>query len=349
MIAYFPKVYPDELLYSQLARWYSKSGCLTYTFAAEKLYVKKTNKPSIEFTNKYTADIMQRLTDTISFAEVIQKCTMMPYYVRFLDKERRNRAFQKMLNQDETYYASLKVPKAKRKNIRYLRYCPMCVEIDRERYGETYWHRAHQLTGCNICADHFCQLVNSQVLITSIGSPVFFTAEEMIPQKEPVIWSESKLEHRLVQYVTKVFQAELDLETDIAIGTFLESKMEGTEYLSRRGKQKRFSKLHQELLDYYGELAADLYEPWKLEKTLTSDRINMYDICLIAMFLQIPVEQLVDIRMPEQRQYQKFDETVKQLHEQGLNYRQISDRLQASYDVVKSIGEGNYGRKGSRV
>ena len=152
----------------------------------------------------------------------------------------------------------------------------------------------------------------------------------------------------MAQYVARVFRAELDFDTDIEIGDFLQSKMEGTDYLSRRGKQRNFSKFRQDVLKYYGKLAADMCEAWKLEKILTNDRINTYDICLIAMFLDIPVEELVNMKLPEQRQYQKFDATVKAMHEQGLNYRQIADRMQASYDVVKSIGEGNYGRKGGR-
>ena len=41
MISYFPTAYPDELLYSQLARYYAKSGYMAYTYAAEELYVSK--------------------------------------------------------------------------------------------------------------------------------------------------------------------------------------------------------------------------------------------------------------------------------------------------------------------
>ena len=39
MISYFPAAYPDEPLYSQLARYYTKSGYMAYTYAAEELYV----------------------------------------------------------------------------------------------------------------------------------------------------------------------------------------------------------------------------------------------------------------------------------------------------------------------
>ena len=41
MIVYFPTAYPDALLYSQLARYYTKSGYMAYAYAAEELYVSK--------------------------------------------------------------------------------------------------------------------------------------------------------------------------------------------------------------------------------------------------------------------------------------------------------------------
>ncbi len=42
MIAYFPEIYPGELLYSQLARYYAQSGYTAYRYAAEDLYINKT-------------------------------------------------------------------------------------------------------------------------------------------------------------------------------------------------------------------------------------------------------------------------------------------------------------------
>jgi hypothetical protein len=44
---------------------------------------------------------------------------------------------------------------------RYLRYCPECVEEDIKLYGETYWHRMHQVAGLNFCIKHMNPLYNS--------------------------------------------------------------------------------------------------------------------------------------------------------------------------------------------
>ena len=45
MISYFPQIYPDELLYSQLARYYYKSGYMAYIFAAEDLFTNRWVRP----------------------------------------------------------------------------------------------------------------------------------------------------------------------------------------------------------------------------------------------------------------------------------------------------------------
>ena len=84
MSAYFPTAYPDELLYSQLARYYTKSGYMAYTFAAEDLFVSETVRPDMDFINSYTPAAVQAITRNISMEHVVEKHTMFPCYGRFL-------------------------------------------------------------------------------------------------------------------------------------------------------------------------------------------------------------------------------------------------------------------------
>ena len=85
-------------------------------------------------------------------------------------------------------------------------------------------------------------------------------------------------------------------------------------------------------------------ELWQIQKVLTDDRVNFYEICLLALFLNIPVADLVKMKLPELTQEQRFDEQIFMLHELGLKYPEIAKRLNASYDTVKAIGEGRYGK-----
>lgn len=73
MIAPFPEFYPDELVYSVLARYYTQSGYMRYTFAAEDLFQAKTVRPDPNFVNLYTSYTLEMLTRKMSMEDVILK------------------------------------------------------------------------------------------------------------------------------------------------------------------------------------------------------------------------------------------------------------------------------------
>ncbi len=85
-------------------------------------------------------------------------------------------------------------------------------------------------------------------------------------------------------------------------------------------------------------------ELWQIQKVFTDDRVNFQEICMLALFLKIPVEELVKMELPEQTQEERFDKEIFRLHEQGLKYPEIARRLDASYNVVKAIGGKRYGK-----
>ena len=49
MIAYSPAIYPDELVYSWLCRYYVHSGFFSSKSAMQELYCKRSDNPSKEF------------------------------------------------------------------------------------------------------------------------------------------------------------------------------------------------------------------------------------------------------------------------------------------------------------
>ena len=241
--------------------------------------------------------------------ELIEKHTMFSYYGRFLPKERRNQAFTEMVKTRGNYHNILPMPKRKGNAKRYLRYCPLCAENDRRQYGEAYWHRTHQLQGITVCAVHKCYLHDSHVEISGKASPTLTAAETVIPATvDTPLPCQNDIEYRLANYMTQVFQSKLDLQCNISTGSFLHSKMEYTPYRSVRGEQRNISLLHADFKEYYKDLPDNSFsELWQVQKVLTGDRINTYEICMIAMFLDISTADLVKMKLPEQTKEQKKD------------------------------------------
>lgn len=343
MIAYFPAIYPDELLYSQLARYHAKSGYMVYRCTAEDLFKNPTVRPDIDFVNSLSLDALNQITRTVSIESVIEKHTMFAYYGRFLNQDRRNKAFRALVSMQGNYNNLLPIPKRKSNNDRFLRYCPICADNDRENFGETYWHRIHQMQGVNICPLHHCKLIDSNVIISGKASPTLTTAEEVITISEPEM-CENEIERRLATYIMKVFQSDVDLNNDVLVGDFLYSKMSGTKYRSVRGEQRNISLFHTDFTEYYKALPDNWFtELWQIQKVLANDRINVVEICMLAMFLHISVDELCNMTLPQKSQQQLFDEEICRLHKQGLDYAEIADRLNASVHTVKCVGQGRYG------
>lgn len=345
MIVQFPEFYPDELVYSLLARYYTRTGYMCYIFVAEELFERKTVKPDIEFFNRLTDEGIKNITRTMSLEKIIREHTMFLYYARFIDKDRREKAFDSLRFMDGKHYNLLPIRKKRDASMRYLRYCPICAKEDRESHGETYWHRVHQMPDVRICPTHFCKLIDTDIPISSKASPSLITAEEIVPTQETIIMSEGEIEKKVAQYVANVFGSEVDMQSEIRAGDFLYSRMEHTKYLSLRGQQRNITLLHKDFLEYYKNLPGNQFvHLWQLQKVLANERFNLFEICLMAMFLNVPVNELVDMRLPEKSQQQLFDEKIQELHEQGLKYPEIAKRMNTSYDLVKAIGGGRYGK-----
>lgn len=342
-IAYFPQIYPDELIYSVLARLYVHSGYPAYTFCAEDVFVNKRVRPDMELLNVMKPEILEFLCKKMSMAELIEKHTMFPYYARFLPYERRNRAFEALCSMGGNYNNLLAIPKQKNGEHRYLRYCPLCTEEDRTFYGESYWHRIHQLSGVGICPVHGCKLLNSSAIISGKISPNLVTAEQEIKEMDIIYGNE--IEKQLAGYVGAVFQSDMDMGNPVAVGQFLHSEMSGTEYLSVRGEQRNIQKFYDDFMVFYKELPEQrLGELWQIQKVFNNYRLNCFEVCQIAMFLNVLIEKLCSMELPDRTQEQLFDDKIKELHKQGLKYPEIAKRLHASYNVVKPVGGGKYGK-----
>ena len=345
MIGFFPKPHKDELLYSLLARYFSTSGYQCYFSVAEDLFENPKNKPSIELLNPLTKDALIQLGD---IDKLIMEHTMFPYYSAFIPNEKREKAYSLARDmQIKKLINALPIPKSK--CARYLRYCPMCVIEDRNRFGETFWHRTHNLFGVTACHIHECSLVDSNIPITSNASPSLITAEECIEAFPNPTSLALPAEIKLSKYLKEIL--ETTGNSKIEIGDFLTSYILTTKYVSPRGAKRNLEALSKDFKDYYQ--GVDLYgfgEPSQIEKVLNGYRYNPFIIGLFGTFLNIQVTTLLNRENRCTKPFFKgFDNSIRQLKLEGYNYRQISEKVGLSYDYVKKIAYAKKPLKNNRV
>ena len=342
MICYFPSIYEDELLYSVLARYYQKTGYVSYRDVAADLYRNPNVRPDTEFINPLTSNVVNMLNRKKSMEQIILEHTMFPYYAKFLPVERKKDAFCWMVEM-KGKCSDIVPMRVTRGKIRYLRYCPLCVKEHRERYGETYWSRVHQISDIRICIKHDVFLQDSPVEMTGNISPNLVSAEMVIPEDDTVRINTNEKEYKISKYIQDIFLSPFDFDNAVFIGKFLHGKLAGTRYLSKRGGAKRITELFNDITDFYSDLELCRIEKfWHLEQIFTGRRYYLSDIVLLSYYLRISMEELLNPVIEIEDLTEQFDKQIAELHAKGLNYMQIAKQLDASYDVVKAIGLGHY-------
>jgi hypothetical protein len=75
-------------------------------------------------------------------------------------------------------YERLGIKISRHQRLAYLRFCSTCVVEDRAQWGETYWHRVHQISGVEVCPRHSIFLENSDTPRRHINNQSKFISAE---------------------------------------------------------------------------------------------------------------------------------------------------------------------------
>lgn len=345
MIGYFPKMYEDELVYSYLARIGVHNGYLQYSQLSQDLYGKTLYIPSFDFINKLLPEVESHLVGSGTMEDIILNHTMYSFYTGFVQEEQKKCAMKKIVDGNGEYYKEMPIPKKQR--VRYMRTCPLCVQEDRERYGETYWHLSHQLQGIDVCHKHGCYLTDSQFQISANKSMKLITAEE-IEVENAVMGTQREVE--LARYVIEVMR-NINTYPDKDIISLLNWALIEAEYVSKRGDVRYINTLCIDFIKYYSDIkdmqSVEIYRT-RISNILKGKRQDFIEICQLAMFLNVPADHLwkCDVERFDKMQYtQAFDKKVLKMIDSGISLNEISRQLSVSSKTTRDIRDNAYKKK----
>ncbi|CAK7029809.1 TnsD family Tn7-like transposition protein [Tissierella sp.] len=175
---FFPTPYKDELLYSILARYCIQSGNANAIQNFDDMFGTRNIIASIELSGKLSALIENMPLNTPYTSDCfIFKHTLFPFLASFVPKERAKEVIENMKDGDVSKaYNMLGLTASNIIYNRYFRFCPECMKEDIKIYGETYWHRIHQVTGVFICPEHKEPLHDSTVLMRGANRQAYISA-----------------------------------------------------------------------------------------------------------------------------------------------------------------------------
>lgn len=181
MLSFFPVPYPDELLYSTLARYHVRSGNISAKATLEELFGRTTASAVFDLPCNLDT-LVKNLPKCWGYktADFIYDHTLYPLYAPFMPAQRSDQILEAMRGDTGgTIHTQTGIMASAIKENRYFKFCPKCSMEDKAKYGELYWHRLHQVPGVLICPLHKQILLDSSVPIRGQNKHEFYAALEV--------------------------------------------------------------------------------------------------------------------------------------------------------------------------
>lgn len=185
MIGFFPEIYLDELVFSVCSRYHERVGYRSKESTGRDLFGSERAKVAVDLPSNLDSLVESSpWLDRKTADRLIDDHTMLPFYSLFIPMERLKRLRSDMRgNFGGSVHARIGALTSGIVS-EYLRFCPRCVVEDRERFGETYWHRIHQVPGVEVCPAHEVFLEDTHFHIRNRGNlDAYVTAERAVREQ----------------------------------------------------------------------------------------------------------------------------------------------------------------------
>ena len=165
-----------------MARYKIRSGTISPKANVGDLFGIKNSRSILDLPTRLNL-LFNRLPVGAEFSvdEIIKQHTLLPFYIPFLSRQREQDSLKAMLlnggrgihNITGIIASTVKPPK-------FLRFCQQCFKEDENKYGESYWHRVHQVPGIITCPIHKEPVRDSSVAVHSINPNEYLACTEEI-------------------------------------------------------------------------------------------------------------------------------------------------------------------------
>jgi hypothetical protein len=134
--------------------------------------------------------------------------------------------------------------KSRRSWSKKLKYCPVCAAEDIAVYGETYWHRQHQLSEMLYCMKHQVRLVDSNILVRK-ATTGFYPASSQADSK-----FNANISDKLAPYKERLLKIGREIEWLIEHGLEIDWEANGYEKYWRLLRDKELASFKIGRCDY---------------------------------------------------------------------------------------------------
>lgn len=295
-----PVGYPDELWYSRLTRYHRRSGNQYNSATVHELgipYVNANRKVSLYGTGYIMSQYYEKRNDEEGFWSAVSNNTLEPFLLRFYPVKKRLEYYE--LSRSAGRKKKISMINTSNQSAP-LRYCPLCFKEDIENYGESYWHRIHQIPAVTVCPKHLCRIFNAKTGIENISTNRFCCADEDTCQDLTPVPANDAPEVPVIRYIQKILESPFNAFEETSIDVIVEALL-AQGYLKLSSQTGlyfvRGNTLKKEIVDKYGVYAKTFFPGREHSAQLYNMIINRHcctaeKFCLLISYLKIPADAL---------------------------------------------------------
>ena len=311
MISNFPTPYPDELIYSVIARYAIHNGILSPKYLTEELFKNRNLTPTYDLPS-HIDTLASYLPDQYNALTLISQHTLLPIYLPFQTDTVMHYAVE-ALRSEKHYPLHTKLGKNASliKAVSFFRFCPHCWQEQIEQYGEVYWKRSWQITGYEYCTKHKSALFISSIPCNGLDRKFYAAHLNALQHSSQLIINAHDLDRHIE--LAELIEELLSHSPHISVRNF---PMLSNAYfnllkdsdLLLGHKNINYEKVRQLVVDYWGESFLQYYHLGDL----LSENCWLKNICRKHRQAFSYLEHLIVLRalIPEQNPIETYKQYI---------------------------------------
>lgn len=346
---FFPTPYEDELIYSTIARYHIYSANPGHIHSIEDLFNSRTICSSLEFQGELDLLIKNLpIGSKLTLENIIYHNTLFPYYAAFIPEERALRSIELMRggNLSKVYNMLGVLSWRKNQTLQFFRHCPECVKEDVANYGETFWHREHQIPGVFVCNKHDSYLLDTNLPIIGANRQMYNGARNIEFKDNTLDLKDDMLikAKLLTQSINSLLHREYTLYNPEKSRKVLMNKLISKGLASPYGLIRQ-TKLQEEVVEFWGEeflkllgYQIDIKDPANWLTILVRGKRRISNPVSNIILLKAVNVEINDFLTPD-KDTEDFKTTWKnrliELAKNGESIRTISKEMHTSTKTIK--------------
>lgn len=351
MMYYFPIPYPDELLYSIIARYCIQSGNTNVIYSSEDIFGRDNRNLAISPELPGNIELLvSNLSESTKLTSdsFIYYSTLFPYIAAFLPEEKAREVYNIMREgKTSVIYNKSGLVSGSIKSNRMFRFCPKCIEEDTRKYGEAYWHRSHQVTGVFMCPIHKEPIYDSDIPYRGNYRMNYIAASKDVCKVELILKYEDEIAEKLIWIAEDIHEI---LNRPFKYQPLMKKKFLYMESLIEKKIANMISMVHQkrlrkELIDFWGTKVLEMVQsPIKEDKEcqwlniLTWEQENItlpIRHILLMRFLGIKIDDFSS-DFTEKTHKEIWNEKLVELANEKISVTKIATMLDSTKKTVRN-------------